>query len=99
MGQESVRQEARRLALDMLVRRRERAKRERRLNGLAVERLTALGERDRAVRDTEPRAGVALPSDPLSRSLVRCHLQWAALRRQSAKFIQQSVDLGFGGGQ
>ena len=39
MGQESVRQEARRLA---------------------VERLTALGERDSAVRDTEPRAGVAL---------------------------------------
>jgi hypothetical protein len=27
---------------------------------LAVERLTALGERDSAVRDTEPRAGVAL---------------------------------------
>jgi hypothetical protein len=27
---------------------------------LAVERLTALGERDSAVRDTEPRVGVAL---------------------------------------
>ena len=39
VGQESIRQEARRLA---------------------VERLTALGERDSAVRDTEPRAGVAL---------------------------------------
>ncbi|HEX7209668.1 MAG TPA: hypothetical protein VF241_01990 [Propionibacteriaceae bacterium] len=39
------------MALDVLVRRRERAKRERRLNGLAVERLTALGERDSAMRD------------------------------------------------
>jgi hypothetical protein len=68
-------------------------------NVLVVERLTALGERGRAMRDTEPRAGVALPFDPLSQSLGRCHLQWAAWRRQSAKFIQQSVDLRFGGGQ
>lgn len=60
MGQESVRQKARRLALDVLVRRRERADRKRRLNGLAVERLTALGERASAMCDTEPRAGVAL---------------------------------------
>ena len=78
MGQESVRQEARRLA---------------------VERLTALGERDSAVRDTEPRAGVALLPIRYLDELVRCHLQWAAWQRQSAKFIQQSVDLGFGGGQ
>ena len=42
------------MALDVLVRSRERADGKRRLNGLAVERLTALGERDRAVRDTEP---------------------------------------------
>jgi hypothetical protein len=48
------------LALDVLVRRRERADRKRRLNGLAVERLTVLGERASAMCDTEPRAGVAL---------------------------------------
>ena len=70
VGQESVRQEARRLALDVLVRRRERAKRERRLNGLAVERLTALGERDSAMRDTRAACRRGAPSDPLSRQLV-----------------------------
>jgi hypothetical protein len=40
--------------------RKERADRERRLEGLAVAVLTALGERDGAVRDTERRAGDAL---------------------------------------
>ena len=42
--------------------RKERANRERRLEGLAVEVLTALGERDGAVRDAERRAGEALPT-------------------------------------
>ena len=49
------RDESRWLGLDVLVRSRERADGKRRLNGLAVERLTALGERDRAVRDTPSR--------------------------------------------
>ena len=58
---ESVRQAARRLALDVqAARRKERADRERRLEGLAVTVLTALGERDGAVRDAERRAGEAL---------------------------------------
>jgi hypothetical protein len=39
---------------------RERTDRERRLESLAVAVLTALGERDGAVRDTERRAGDAL---------------------------------------
>ena len=57
MSQRSVRQEARRSALDaQAVLRKERADRERRLEALAVEVLTALGERDRAVRDAEGRA-------------------------------------------
>jgi hypothetical protein len=38
----------------------ERADRERRLEGLAVAVLTALGERDALVRDAERRAGKAL---------------------------------------
>jgi hypothetical protein len=47
MSQQSVRQAARRSALDaQAVRRKERADRERRLERLAVEVLTALGERD-----------------------------------------------------
>jgi hypothetical protein len=61
MSQQSVRQEARRSALDaQAARRKERADRERRLEGLAVAVLTALGERDGAVKDAEKRAGEAL---------------------------------------
>src|SRR5829696_7547264 len=57
MSQQSVRQAARRSALDaQAVLRKERADRERRLEGLAVAVLTALGERDALVRD----AGQAL---------------------------------------
>jgi hypothetical protein len=62
MSQQSVRQAARRAALDaQAVRRKDRAERERRLEVLAVEVLTAIGERDRAVRDAEKarRGGVA----------------------------------------
>jgi hypothetical protein len=61
MSQQSVRQAAWRSALDaQAVLRKERADRERRLEALAVAVLTALGERDAAVRDTERLAGVAL---------------------------------------
>ena len=61
MSQQSVRQAVRRSALDaQAVRRKERAERERRIEGLAVEVMTALGERDAAVRDAERRACAAL---------------------------------------
>jgi hypothetical protein len=61
MSQQSVRQRARRSALyAQAVLRKERAERERRLEGLAVEVMTALGERDGAVRDAERRACAAL---------------------------------------
>ena len=61
MSQQSVRQAARRSALDaQAARRKERADRERRLKVLAVAVLTALGERDALVRDAERRAGQAL---------------------------------------
>ena len=61
MSQQSVRQAARRSALNaQAVLRKERADRERRLEGLAVEVLTALGERAGAVQDAERRAGGAL---------------------------------------
>jgi hypothetical protein len=56
-----MRQAARRSAWDaQAALRKERADRERRLEGLAVAVLTALDERDGAVRDTERRAGDAL---------------------------------------
>src|SRR5215213_8101660 len=61
MSQQSVRQAARRSALDArAILRKERADRERRLEGLAVAVLTALGERDALIRDAERRAGQAL---------------------------------------
>jgi hypothetical protein len=61
MSQQSVRQAARRSALDaQAVLRKERADRERRLEALAVAVLTALGERDALVRDAERRAAQAV---------------------------------------
>jgi len=61
MGQQSIRQDARRAALDVQSkRRRERAEREKRLEDLAVRVLVAVGERDAAVADAERRAGEAL---------------------------------------
>jgi hypothetical protein len=61
MSQQSMRQAARRSALDaQAARRKERADRERRLEGLAVAVLTALGERNGTVQDAERRAGDAL---------------------------------------
>jgi hypothetical protein len=61
MSQQSVRQAAPRSALDaQAVLRKARADRERRLEGLAVTVLTALGERNASIRDAEKRAGVAL---------------------------------------
>jgi hypothetical protein len=78
MGQQSVRQAARRSALDaQAARRKERADRERRLEGLAVAVLTALGERDALVRDAERRAGQALRTMTDNEGLsVREALDW-----------------------
>jgi hypothetical protein len=61
MGQRSVRQAARKAALDVRAARRlVRDQRERRLDTLAVELHVALGERDAAVAAIERRAGQAL---------------------------------------
>jgi len=61
MGQQSIRQEARRAALDaQSKRRRERAEREKRLEYLAVRVLVAIRERDAAVAEADRRAGQAL---------------------------------------
>ena len=78
MSQQSVRQAARRSALDaQAARRRERADRERRLEALAVAVLTALGERDGAVKDAERRAGEALRAMSEDEGLsVREAVEW-----------------------
>jgi|SRR5450759_1812465 hypothetical protein len=61
MGQQSIRQEARRAALDaQSKRRRERGEREKRLEYLAVRVLVAIRERDAAVAEGDRRAGKAL---------------------------------------
>ena len=61
MSQQTIKQRARRKAHDAGARqRRERAERERRLEDLAVQVLTAVEERDAAVIETERRAGAAL---------------------------------------
>jgi hypothetical protein len=61
MGQQSIRQEARRAALDVQSkRRRARAEREKRLEYLAVRVLVAIRERDAAVVEGDRRAGKAL---------------------------------------
>ena len=61
MGQQSVRQTARKTALDVRAARRvARAQSERRLDTLAVEVHVALGERDVAVAAMDRRAGPAL---------------------------------------
>lgn len=61
MGQQSIRQAARRAALDAQAqRRRERAERNKRIEALAVDVLTALEERKAAIADCDRRAGQAL---------------------------------------
>jgi hypothetical protein len=59
MSQQAVRQAARRSAIDaQAILRKERAKRERRLEGLAVVWLTALAEHDALVRDANGAPGM-----------------------------------------
>jgi len=61
MSQQTIKQRARRQALDVAARyRRQLVEREKRLKNLAIQVLTALGERDAAVAATERRAGAAL---------------------------------------
>jgi CHASE3 domain sensor protein len=76
--------------------RRERAERDRRLEELAIEVLTALGERDATITATEQRAGAALQamitdeSLTVSEAVQRCagaisHREPARLRQLAAQ--------------
>ena len=61
MSQQTIKQRARRQAHDAAARqRRERVEREGRIQDLVVQVLTAVGEREAAVAETERRAGAAL---------------------------------------
>jgi transposase len=108
MSQQSVSQAVRRSALDaQSVRRKGRAQRERRLEGLAVEVMTGLRERDAAVRDAERRACAALQTmtdeDGLSvreitRQLPRSTAgRWIAAARE-AGYLGPSEGMGKAGG-
>jgi hypothetical protein len=78
MGQQSIRQEARRAALDVQSkRRRARAEREKRLEYLAVRVLVAIRERDAAVVEGDRRAGKALREMTEEEGLsVREAIEW-----------------------
>ena len=103
MSQQSVRQAARRSALDaQAVLRKERADRERRLEGLAVAVLTALGERDAPVRDAEGRAAQALRTMTDDEGLsVREVIEWCGSGvtvREITRLRRLGVDQQDGGG-
>ena len=80
MSQQSVRQAARRSTMEaQAARRKERADRERRLEGFAVEVLTALGERDATIAATEQRAGAASQAMITEEHLTASEtVQWCA---------------------
>jgi hypothetical protein len=102
MSQQSARRAARRSALDaQAVLRKERADRERRLEALAVEVLTALGERDGAVRDAERRAGGALLAMTDDEGLsAREAANWcgSGVTVRGGDPLRRLVDLDTGGG-
>ena len=80
VGKQTMRQAARLAASQAYAkRRRERAQRDRRLEKLAIEVLTALGERDATIAVTEQRAGAALQAMIADESLtVSEAVQWCA---------------------
>jgi hypothetical protein len=78
MAKQTMRQAAR-LAASQALATRERAQRDRRLEKLAIEVLTALGERDATIAATEQRASAALQAMITGESLtVSEAVQWCA---------------------
>jgi hypothetical protein len=101
LGKQRLRQAARLAASEVCAkRRREPAERDRRLEKLAIEVLTALGERDATIAATEQRAGAALQamitneSLTVSEAVQRCagaisHREAARLRQLTAQAQQR----------
>src|SRR5215204_3588872 len=93
MGKQTLRQAARLAASEVHARaRRERAPRDRRLEKLAIDALTPLGERDATIAATEQRAGAALQAMITDESLtVSEAVQWCAgaiSHREAARLRQ-----------
>ena len=102
MGQQSIRQEARRAALDaQSKRRRERAEREKRLEDLAVQVLVAVRERDAAAADADRRAGNALREMTEDEGLsVREAVEWCGgqiTTREATRLQRLAEDVELGG--
>jgi hypothetical protein len=101
LGKQRLRQAARLAASEVCAkRRREPAERDRHLERLAIEVLTALGERDATIAATEQRAGAALQamitneSLTVSEAVQRCagaisHREAARLRQLTAQAQQR----------
>src|ERR1035437_11024952 len=101
MGQQSIRQAARRAALDsQSKRRRERAEREKRLEDLAVRVLVAVREREAAVADADRRAGNALRDMTEDEGLsVREAVEWCGdeiTTREATRLRRMAEDAGAG---
>ena len=93
VGKQTVRQAARLAASQVQAEyRRERVERHRRLERLAVEVLTALGEREAMIAATEQRAGAALQAMIIDEHLtVSEAVQWCAgaiSHREAARLRQ-----------
>jgi hypothetical protein len=97
VGKRTMRQAARLAASEAYAkRRRERAQRDRRLEKLAIEVLTALGERDATIAATEQRAGAALQAMITEESLtVSEAVQWCAgaISHREATRLRQLTDM------
>jgi hypothetical protein len=98
MGKQAMRQAARLAASQVHAkRRRERAERDRCLEKLAIEVLTALGERDATIATTEKRAGAALQAMITDESLtVSEAVQWCAgaiSHREAARLRQLTTQV------
>jgi hypothetical protein len=93
---QSVRQDARRAALDAQVkRRRERAEREKRLEELGVQVLVAVREREALVADCDRRAGEALRSMVDAEGVtMREAVEWCAdeISMREATRLRRIVD-------
>lgn len=104
MANQSVRQAARRSALDAQARMRsERAEQERRRSGLAVAVVTALAERDALVPACEKRAGEALVKLTSVQGLtLREAVRWCGEQvtlREVTRLRQVAGEVGHRGGQ
>jgi hypothetical protein len=93
MGKQPLRQAARLAASEVCPkRRREPAERDRRLEKLAIDGLTPLGERDATIAATEQRAGAGLQAMITDESLtVSEAVQWCAgaiSHREAARLRQ-----------